>query len=183
MKSRKVRLALAAHPRTPRRISLKLIREFYTFDLMRFALAPAAAPDLKHIADELLTSRVGSITLGERISLARRSSTRVAEALLLDTEARVWEAALENPRLTEAGVVKALQSGKAEPAFVKAVCCHLKWSLRKNVRRSLLLNEHTPLGRALEFACDLPPAQLRDMLDTSRLPEKIKNCLRKPLCD
>ena len=34
MKSRKLRVALAAHPRTPRRIALRLIRELYTFDLM-----------------------------------------------------------------------------------------------------------------------------------------------------
>src|SRR5579864_1914870 len=40
MKSRKVRIAIAAHPRTPRHISLRLIRELYPFDLMRFALQP-----------------------------------------------------------------------------------------------------------------------------------------------
>src|SRR5690349_21841057 len=62
MKSRKVRLALASHPRTPRRIALRLIRELYTFELMRFALMPTAAADLRHVADELLLSRLPSIT-------------------------------------------------------------------------------------------------------------------------
>src|SRR5258708_35195676 len=47
-KSRKVRLAVAAHPRAPRRIALRLIRELYTFDLMQFALLPSAAAHLKH---------------------------------------------------------------------------------------------------------------------------------------
>src|SRR5258708_6129077 len=58
MKSRKVRLALAGHPRTPRRIALRLIREFYTFDLMQFSLLPVVAADLKRVADELLVSRL-----------------------------------------------------------------------------------------------------------------------------
>ena len=179
MKSRKVRVALAAHPRTPRRIALRLIRELYTFDLMQFALIPAVAADLKRVADELLVARLASITLGERIALARRSSAMVASALLLDKESRVWQTALENPRLSESGIVRALLRPTATHAFVKAVCHHAKWSLRPEIRTALLRNEFTPLARALEFARRLPPAQLRDILHASRLPEKIKSYLRK----
>jgi len=179
MKSRKVRIAVAAHPRAPRRIALRLIREFYTFDLMQFALVPAVAPDLKRAADDLLVTRLASITLGERISLARRASASVAAALLLDKETRVWQTALENSRLTEAAVARALLHTGASRAFVEAVCYDPKWSLRPEIRVALLRDEKTPLPRALEFARRLPPAQLRDILHSSRLPEKIKNSLRK----
>ena len=181
MKSRKLRVALAAHPRTPRRIALRLIRELYTFDLMQFSLIPAVAADLKRVADELLMARLASITLGERLALARRSSAMVASALLLDKEARVWQTALENPRVTENAIVKALLRPTATPAFVKAICHHAKWSLRPEIRMALLRNEYTPLARALEFAKQLPPAQLRDILHNSRLPEKIKTYLRRDL--
>ena len=181
MKSRKVRLALAAHPRAPRRILLRLIRELYTFDLMQFSLVPAVAADLKRVAEELLVGRLASISLGERISLARRSSGRVAAALLLDRESRVWQTALENPRLLESAIVTALLRAGASPAFVKAVCHHAKWSIRPEIRMALLRNEYTPLARALEFARRLPPAQLRDVLHSSRLPESIKTYLRKDL--
>ena len=179
MKSRKVRIALAAHPRAPRRIALRLIRELYTFDLMQFALLPVVAADLKRVADELLVARIASITLGERISLARRSSAMVASALLLDKESRVWQTALENPRLSESAIVKALLRPSATPAFVKAVCHHAKWSVRPEIRMALLRNEYTPLARALEFARRLPPAQLRDILHASRLPERIKAYCKK----
>jgi len=179
MKSRKVRVAVAAHPRAPRRIALRLIRELYTFDLMQFSLIPAVAADLKRVADELLVARLASVTLGERIALARRSSAMVAAALLLDKESRVWQTALENARLSEAAIVKALLRPAATPAFVKAVCHHAKWSVRPEIRMALLRNEYTPLARALEFARRLPPAQLRDILHASRLPEKIKSYLRK----
>ena len=179
MKSRKVRLALAAHPHTPRRIALRVIRELYTFELMQFALNPLAAADLRRVGDELLLSRIASITLGERISLARRSSELVAGALLLDKETPVWKAALENPRLTETAVVKALQRSSAVPAFVEALSHQAKWSVRPEIRIALLRNAHTPLARALEFARGLPPSQLRDILHTSRLPEKIKYYLLK----
>jgi hypothetical protein len=183
MKSRKVRLALAAHPRAPRRIVLRLIRELYTFDLMQFSLLPAVAADLKRVAEELLVGRLASISLGERISLARRSSGRVAAALLLDRESRVWQTALENPRLVESAIVTALLRPGASPAFVKAVCQHSKWSVRPEIRMALLRNEYTPRARALEFAPRIPPAQLCDLLHSSRLPESIKSYLRKDLQD
>jgi hypothetical protein len=181
MKSRKVRLAVAANAHAPRRVSLRVIREFYTFDLVQFGRIPAAAADLKRIADELLISRLASITLGERISLARRSSALVAAALLLDRESSVWQPALENPRLTEVAIVKALQRPTVTAALVEAICRHPKWSVRREVRIALLRNQHTPLARAIEFARRLPPPLLRDVLRASKLPEKIKEYLRKEL--
>lgn len=179
MKSRKVRLALASHLHTPRRIALRLIRELYTFDLMQFALRPTAPADLKRLAENLLVSRLPSITLGERISLARRCSSNIGTALLLDRESRVWQAVLGNPRLTEAAVIKALQRSNAMPAFVEHLCHHAKWSVRPEIQCALLRNAYTPLTRALDFARRLPPAQLSDILYNSRLPEKIKAHLRK----
>jgi hypothetical protein len=146
---------------------------------MRFALLPAVAADIKHAADDLLVSRLASVTLGERISLARRASGIVAEALLLDKEARVWRTALENPRLAEAAIVKTLLRTNSNAAFVEAICHHTKWSVRPEIRMVLLRNDKTTLARALEFAGSVAPAQLRDILYNSRLPEKIKMCLRK----
>ena len=180
-KSRKIHFAVAAHPHAPRRIALRFIRELYTFELMQFALMPGIAADLKRLADELLVSRLPSITLGERISLARRSSGLVAGALLLDKEARVWQTALENGRLTESGVVKAVLRPAATPAFVEAVSYDTKWSVRPEIRIALLRSAHTPLSRAVEFAQRIPAPQLRDILHASRLPERIKNQLRKNL--
>ena len=179
MKSRKVRMAMASHLRTPRRIALRIVRGFYTFELMQFALRPGAAADLKRIADELLLSRLPSITLGERISLARRSSTMVAAGLLLDKEPQVWQLALENARLTEAAIVKTLQRPTSTRPFVEAVSHHAKWSVRHEVQVALLRNAHTPLAKALEFARRIPPRLLRDILHASRLPERIKSQLRK----
>jgi hypothetical protein len=183
MKSRKVRLAVATHARAPRRIVLRLIRELYTFDLLQFSLVPAVGADLKRVAEELLVGRLASVSLGERISLARRSSSRVAAALLLDRESRVWQTALENPRLVETAVVATLLRPGVSVPFVKAVCHHSKWSVRPEVCKALLRNEYTPMARALEFARRLPPAVLRDVLHSSRLPEKIKAYLRKDMQD
>jgi hypothetical protein len=180
MKSRKLSVVLATHPHTPRHLVLRLIRQFYTFDLMRFTLHPAVAADLKRVADEQLITRLTSVTLGERLTLARRGSQAVAAALLLDKESRVSHTALENSQLTEAAVIKALLRPNG-PAFVEAVCHHPKWSLRQEIRITLLRSPHTPLARALEFARTLPAPILRDVLHTSHLPERIKAYLQSNL--
>ena len=181
LRSRKVCVALAAHPRTPRHLALRLLRNFYTGDLMQFGLRPSVAADLKHFAAEQLVTRLPSVTLGERLMLARRASETVVGALLLDKERRVGHTALENTRLTEAAVIRAVLRPNAGAAFVEAVCHHPKWSVRREIRLALLRSPHTPLARALEFSRGLPPPLLRDILHTSRLPEKIKSYLRENL--
>src|SRR6202011_1074731 len=106
MKSRKVKLAVVRHPRAPRYVSISLLRQLFTFDLMQVALAPVVPGDVKVAAEQTLIRRLESISLGEKLSLARRASSRVAGALLMDVEPRVMQAALENPRLTETFIVR-----------------------------------------------------------------------------
>ena len=181
MKSRKVKLALVEHPKTPRHISLPMVRHLFTFDLMQVALTPATPADIKKAAEESLINRLEIVSEGEKLSLSHRASGRVAGELLLDPQPRVIHAALENPRLTEAHVVKALMRKNSLAAFVHAVCNHPKWSLRQDVRVALLRNENTPLARALEFAGTLPPVLVREVLNLSRLPDSVKSHLQKEI--
>ena len=179
MKSRKVKLALVEHPRTPRHISVPMVRHLFTFDLMQVALKPVVPADIKMSAEESLLNRLERLSPGERLSLARRASGRIAAALLSDSETRVIHAALENSRLAESAVIKALMRRNASAEFVRAVCHHGKWSPRREVRITLLRNEKTPLSRALEFSRSLPPALVREILHGSHLPEATKKGLLK----
>ncbi len=174
VKLRKVKIALASHPQAPRHVSVPLIRQFYTFDLMKVALAATVPGDVKRTADEALEGRLETVTLGERLTLARQGSGRIASALLLDSEERIMRAALENARLTEALVVRAVVKPAAGSALVQAVAQHTKWSYRRDVQVALLRSEYLSLARALAFA---PPTRLREILQGSRLPEKTKEQL------
>ncbi len=181
MKSRKVILAVVAHPRTPRHVALPIARHLYTFELMSLALLPTLAADLKIAIEEAIVTRRETIASGERLALAKRASTRVAAALLTDPEARVVEAALGNPFLTEAWVVKAVMANDAPPALMEAVCRHPKWSVRTEVRMALLRNPRTPLPRIVAVAHSLPTNVLRIVLRESRLPAKVEMCLKQEL--
>jgi len=179
-KSRKVKLAICTHPHTPRYVSIPLLRHLFTFDLMRVALTPAVPADVKLAAEESLINHLEALPEGERVSLAKRASGRVA-AVLLEREARVMRAALENPRLTEAAVVRSVIRSDAPAALISAVCNHSKWSVRRDVRIALLRAEKTPLVRALEFARSLSAAQVREVLNVSRLPLGVKTLVLQDL--
>jgi len=113
--------------------------------------------------------------------LAKRGSTRIAAALLLDKEPAVMQAALVNPFMTEVWIVKAIMSKDATPALVSEVAHHVKWSLRKEIRIALLKNDMTPLARVLAFAQSMSAPVLREVLATSRLGAKVKEYLTKEL--
>jgi hypothetical protein len=181
IKIRKVRRALIEHPKTPRHICLPMLRHLYTFDLMQVALTPVVPADIKRAADEALATRLETVSSGEKLSLARRASGRIAEELLLEKEARVMRAALENSRLGESSIVKALARQDVPVALVESVCHHPKWSLRREIRIALLRNDKTPLAKALQFAHSLPPALVREILHNSRLSANTKTYLLKEL--
>jgi hypothetical protein len=177
MKLRKVKLGLIAHPKTPRHLSLPLLRHLYTFDLMYVALTPVVPADVKKAAEETLVTRLGTISSGEKLSLARRASGRIAEQLLLEKEARIIDAALQNSRLTEASIVRVLTRSNLTATLVHAVCHHPLWSQRRELRIALLRIDKTPLAKALEFAQSLSLTMLRQVLKTSALPASVKTCL------
>ena len=179
LKSRKVKRAIVCHSKTPRYIAVAVIRQLFTFDLMQIALLPALAGDLKVAAEELLIKRLETISAGERMSLARRASARVAGILVRDRDPRILRAALENPRMTESLIIRALTQLNSSSALILAVCSHAKWSLRRDIRIALLRHERTPMGYALEFARTFPLPVLQEVFESSRLPQNVKACVLK----
>jgi len=179
MKNRKAKVALVEHPQTPRQIALRLLRDLFTLELMQVTLQTRTTAEVKKLAEQALIGRLEGISQGEKLALARRGPGRVAGELLLDAQPRVMRMALENLRLNEAMVVKALLHKNASPIFVAAVCRHAKWSVRREVRAALLRNENTPLARALEIAKALPASLVSEILDHSELGSNVKSAIRR----
>src|SRR5258706_15785525 len=88
LKNYRVKRALAFHPRTPRLASLRLIRDLYLMDLVQLTLLPGTSGELKRIAEEQLVARLPQLPLGQKITLARRGTARVAGALLAEGHAQ-----------------------------------------------------------------------------------------------
>src|SRR5438270_4390451 len=169
LKSRKVLLAVIAHPRTPRHVSIPLLRRVFTFDLMLIALSPTVAADIKRAAEEQILRGLETVSAGEKITLAKRASGRIAAGLLQDSDQRVIEPALDNPQLTESLVVQALMKPLAPAILFQLVSEHRNWCLRREVQIALLRSENTPLQRATEMALNFSPELLRSIVPESRM--------------
>ena len=181
MKSRRVMLAVVSHPHTPRHVSLPLIRHLYTFELMQLALLPALAADLKLAAERAILVRLDTVSAGERLTLAKRGSAGLAAALLLDSEARVIEAALVNPRMTEAAVVKALMRQGASEKLAGLICRHSKWCNRREVQLALIGSSKAPLAPLVSLMRTMTVAALRQGLQSMRLSPAVKQHLLREL--
>lgn len=158
------------HGRTPRHISIPLLRQLFTFDLMQVTLTPSVAADIKRAAEEHILLRVETLSAGEKISLAKRASGRVAAALLQDGDTRVVSPALDNPKLTEALVVRELMKATAPDLLYSLVSEHRKWSCCREVQMALLRSEKTPVETARRLAQHFPEELLRSIVPEERLP-------------
>jgi hypothetical protein len=167
-KSRKVLVALASHPRTPRHVSIPLLRGMFTFDLMNFGLTPAVAPDVKRAAEEQLIMRLESLPVGQKITLARRASGRVAATLLQSSDQRIISPALDNKQLSEALLVQALMKPRAPDRLFVLVSDHPTWQQRHEIQIALLRSQKTPPDRAQEFAKNFSAEFLREIVPSPR---------------
>jgi hypothetical protein len=177
LKNYRVKRALAFHPRTPRLANLRLIRELYLMDLMQLTLLPGTSAELKRVAEEQLVARLPQLPLGQKITLARRGTARVAGALLAEGHTQVLSITLDNPGLTEAQVLKALARANLPPGVVKAVAQHRKWSHTYNVRLALVRHPNSTLSTVLAYLPELTVSDLRELAAPGIVSENLRKYL------
>jgi hypothetical protein len=164
----RVKLAVLQHPRTPRYIALPLLKFIYVFDLLKIAQSPAIPAELRRLAEDAVLSQKDSLALGQRRSLARQGSLRIAAGLLSDRESSVIDYALSNPRLTEHAVASALLLTDSGPELLAAVAKHPRWPARRTVRLALARSPHLTLGRVMEILASLTITELADFASDRR---------------
>jgi hypothetical protein len=177
LKNYRVKRALAFHPRTPRLASLRLIRELYLMDLVQLTLLPGISVELKRNAEEQLVARLPQLPLGQKITLARRGTGRVAGALLAEGHAQVLSVVLDNGSLTEAQVLKALARERLPVGVVKAIAQHRKWSHTYNVRLALVRHPNSTLSTILAYLPELTVSDLRELASPGIVSENLRKYL------
>ena len=178
LKSYAIKRALIFHPGAPRLVVLRLLRDLYLMDLVQFSLSPVASTELKLHAEEYIIARLPQLPLGQRIALARRGPARVAGALIATGHTQVLEIALDNPRLSEAQVLKVLWRDNLPQVVILTVANHRKWSHHYNVRLALVRNSSTPLSIVLGYLPQLTVVDLRELAAPGIVPENLRKYLQ-----
>jgi hypothetical protein len=178
LKSYRVKRSLAFHPRAPRLISLRLLKDLYLMDLVQVAILPGVSAELKRNSEDQLLARLPQLPLGQKITLARRGPARVAGALLADGHARVISIVLDNPYMTEAQILRALSREKLPTSVIPAIVHHRKWSITYNVRLALVRHPSAPLATILSYLPELTVSDLRELAAPGIVPENLRKYLQ-----
>ena len=177
LKNYRVKRALAFHPRTPRLPGLRLIRELYLMDLVQLTLLAGTSAELKRSAEEQLVARLSQLPLGQKITLARRATARVAGALLAEGHPQLVAITLDNASLTEAQVLKALSRDRLPMGVVQSVAQHRKWSHVYNVRLALVRHRNATLSTILGYLPELTVSDLRELASPGIVSENLRKYL------
>ena len=106
-----------------------------------------------------------SCPLGQKLTVARRGSGRVAAALLAGGHPRVVQVALDNSRLAEAHLLRVLADAGLSAAVLELVASHAKWSRIPNIGAALVRH---PNVTAAGIAAVLPKMTAGDLHDLSK---------------
>lgn len=149
--------AIVLNPRTPRPLAQRLLPVLSWRDLAEAARSPRVEAGIRARAEGLLKEKLQELRLGEKITLARFATPGVLRELIHESEPKVVDALLVNPKLREADVVFAVESDTAAPTLLERVAESRRWRESYAVRLALVLQPRAPVGVAL--------AQLTSLLE------------------
>lgn len=179
IESYQVKFELIRHPETPSHIVLTLLPLLYVFDLLKLCQMPGINADVHLGAERNIIKRLPTQPLGNKLTLARRGTAAVVEALLREGAPNVVEACLDNPHLKEGSVYQFLSSAQATAETVSMVARSSRWKGRPNIRLAILKNPRTPAIWFTMFLPGLPAPTLRDLLSSPRLTIAQKELVRQ----
>lgn len=147
--------------------------------LARLLLSPQEAPLGNPTAVPVLASR--ELTLGERKSLARTRRRDLLDRMLRDPDPSVLTILLENPRVTEADVVRLAARRPTTPELQRVLFRAARFRTRYDVRRALILNPFTPTDLAAQLTGLLNATDLRRVVNDSQLSDAVRAAARAQL--
>lgn len=169
-----VRRAIAAHPRTSQTRAVGLIAGLYWRDLARIGADSRVKPAVRRAANQRLGERLGRLSVGEKVVLAREAGAGLIPRLLQEREALVLEALLDNPRLTEPMLVPLVNSAVAAPDLLRRVAADRKWGSRYAIRLALCRNPATPPDLAVSLLAGIRKGDLRAVVADSRVSAAVR---------
>ena len=155
------RLARVHDPKTPRRVALGLLRDMRPAEIARITRNMALPADLRRAAEGVLVTKLPSLPLGVKVTLARLVSEDVLKALLLEGGPTLVKACFDNPCMKEEVALWALNHSGIPAGVVEFIAGSPRWSVRYPVRLAMLRNPNTPVETALGLVGGMKSQDLR----------------------
>lgn len=174
-----VRVRLVAHRQTPQAHAVKLVHYLYWFDLLALSLDVQVPAPVRRAIETQLVNRAEKLSLGERISSARRCTTALIKVFLFDPHPKVFESLLVNNRLREDDLLHLASSTRATSEQLRMIAADRKWSYRQTIRRALVLNPATPRAAAASQLRYLSRFDLRKIHSNPATSVYLRRCIER----
>jgi hypothetical protein len=174
-----VRLKLVAHRKTPQMYAAKLVHYLHWPDLVRLSVEVMVPAPVRRAIDTQLLARTTELTLGQRITSARRCSAALIKHFLYDPDPKVFIALLINQLLREDDLLALIASGRATRDQLSLLAGDIKWSFRYALRRALVLNPTTPRSVAAAQLRHLTVPDLRNIYHRAETSVYLRRCIER----
>jgi hypothetical protein len=169
-----VREKLAGFPGLNFTRAMNLVGSLTWTSLLNLAQAHRTPPVVRRQTEKKLVNRIPSMTLGEKVALARRAHRALFKALINGGDEMVLTALLDNPRLVENDLVVLINTKDPTPDFLGAVARHRKWGSFIGVRRAIVESPQSPLPLALSVLVQLPRSEQRKIAARTSNAEEVR---------
>ena len=174
-----VRVRLVAHRQTPQAHAVKLVHYLYWIDLLNLSVDVQVPAPVRRAVDTQLLARGEKLSLGERVSSARRCSQALVKVFLYDPNPRVFEALLVNKRLREDDLLALIASHRATREQLRMVAEDMRWSYRYAILKALVLNPDTPRAAAASQLKYLSRRDLRGIHSNPNTSVYVRRCIER----
>jgi hypothetical protein len=179
--SHQVRELLAGFRGMPLARAMNLLATLPWLSLMEVARSPRTPPAVRRQAEKRILTRISTMTLGEKIALARRAHRPLIRPLIGTALGDVLIALLDNPYLVENDIHLMLNTITPPPDLIIEVVRHSRWGSYYGVRLALVECKHTPLPLALSSMVQLTRIDLKGLYQRPDLRPEIKDAARSLL--
>jgi hypothetical protein len=169
-----VRETLASFPGLNNAQAMNLLGSLPWSSLMAVAQTPRTPPIVRRQAERKLLQLVGSMTLGEKIAMARRAHRALLPSLMETGDERVLIALLDNPRLTENDLAVLVNTGEPPDGLLPVLARHHRWGRCYGVLRAVAQSRRCPLPLALSILVQLAPRDLRRIAARNDVSEGLR---------
>ncbi|MBW2581503.1 MAG: hypothetical protein JRD00_11310, partial [Deltaproteobacteria bacterium] len=118
------------------------------------------------------------LPLGLRRHLARIAPQKAFQLILSDGNDEVFEAFLENPKITQAEVLVLIDRARTQH-LIEKLSRTPKWYASHTIKRRLLSNPHTSFSVACRILDYLPFVELKRVMTNVNLPREVRNKARE----
>lgn len=170
-----IREKLAGFPGLSNAQAVNLLGSLSWSSLIAVAQNPRTPPLVRRQAERKLIYWIPTMTLGEKIAMARRAHRALFPGLIADGDHKVLTALLDNPRLVENDLVVFISTGQPPVDFIATVARHFRWGQSLGVRRAIVACPRSPLPLALSVLVQLPRSDQRRIAEGTDIPARVQS--------